>query len=116
MGIQQIQNNANYGLYVWRKSNGKVFTDDSGNVMNIPGAIYDIEKMEKLRQAAVYYGAGDGKVEFIPGVSRVSEMRASEEKGRFEEGLIPSETDIGAWADAESAYKRSMEEGWDYDG
>jgi len=96
----------NYGLFVWQMDhNGKAFGDGRGNVMNIPGNKYDLEKMAKVRKAAEHYGAPAGKVIFMPGVRRVSEMEYSEQIGRMKEGLIASETDIGAWMDAEKGLK-----------
>jgi hypothetical protein len=116
MGIRAVENNASWGIYVWMKNNGKPFTDGDGNVMNIPGRPFEIDKMNAITQAARHYGAPDGNPKFLAGVQRVSEMRASEERGRMAEGYIASETDIGAWADAQRAYERAQLEGWDYDG
>jgi hypothetical protein len=115
MGIGVVTNNAAWGIYVWELDNGKVFGDKDGNVLNIPGRPFDIEPMNKLTQAAKYYGAPEGKAKFIPGTQRVSEMRHSEELGRMIEGLIPSETDIGAWEDEHKAYEEYKRRGWDYE-
>jgi hypothetical protein len=115
MGIQAVKNTAQHGLYVWRQADGGIFNDGNGNVMNIPGRPFDIEKMNRITEAAKYYGAGDGKPEFVPGVNRVSEMRASEEIDRMIEGYIPSETDVGAWADAQRGYENARRRGEDYD-
>lgn len=115
MGISAVKEDANYGLYVWRRADGRVFSDGEGGIMNIPGRPFDIEKMKAITDAAKYYDAGPGKPDFIPGVSRVSEMRASEEVGRMAEGYIPSETDIGAWMDAQNAANEAKRKGYDYD-
>lgn len=115
MGIQAVRNNANYGIYVWMMDNGKPFSDGKGNVLNLPGRPLDIEAMAKVRDAARHYGAPKGEVKFLAGTQRVSEMRASEEMSRFKEGHIPSETDIGAWADAQRAYEEAKAKGYDYD-
>lgn len=115
MGISAVKNSAEYGLYVWRMTSGGFFSDGDGNVMNIPGRAFDIEKMNAITQAAKYYGAPDGKAEFVPGVQRVSQMRHSEEIDRMKEGYIPSETDIGAWADAQKGYDAARRGGYDYD-
>lgn len=115
MGIQAVKNDANWGIYVWKMDTGKVFSDGKGNVMNIPGRPFDIDKMNQITQAAKYYGAPPGEAKFVAGVQRVSEMRHSEETGRMVEGLIASDTDIGAWSDAQNAYESSIRNGWDYD-
>ena len=99
-----------YGLFVWQMDhNGKAFGDGRGNVMNIPGNRYDLEKMSKITQAAKYYGAPAGKAIFMPGVRRVTEMEYSEQVSRMKEGYIPSETDIGAWMDAAKGIKANGE-------
>jgi hypothetical protein len=95
-----------FGLYVWQMDhNGKAFGDGNGNVMNIPGRKYDLEAMAKVKKAAEYYAAPAGKVIFMPGVRRISEMEHSEQLQRMKEGYIASETDIGAWMDAEKGLK-----------
>lgn len=113
--IKSVQSKADYGLYVWMMTNGKPFSDGNGNVLNIPGRKYDIEKMAQVANAARYYGAPDGEAKFVPGVQRVSKMRHSEEIDRMKEGLIPSETDVGAWSDAQRGYDAARRNGWDYD-
>jgi hypothetical protein len=77
--------------------------------MNIPGNMYDLDKMSKVAQAARYYNAPPGKVIFMPGVRRVSEMEHSEQLGRMKEGYIASETDIGAWMDAAKGINKNGE-------
>jgi hypothetical protein len=58
--------------------NGRAFGDGRGNVMNIPGNQFDLDKMSKISKAAKHYGAPAGKVIFMPGVRRVSDMEHSE--------------------------------------
>lgn len=115
MGIRAVKNNSTWGIYVWMQNNNKPFSDGKGNIMNIPGRPFDIEKMNQITQAARHYGAPEGEPKFMPGVQRVSEMRHSEEIGRLSEGLLPSETDIGAWADAQRGYEAARRRGEDYD-
>lgn len=105
-----IQKQQDYGIYVWQMDhNGKAFGDGRGNVMNLPGRAMDIEAMAKVKQAAQHYGAPAGKVIFMPGVRRVSEMEYSEQLGRMKEGHIASETDIGAWIDAKRGFETNGE-------
>jgi len=105
-----INKQQKYGLYVWQQDhNGKAFGDGRGNVMNIPGYQYDLDKMAKVKQAAAYYGAPAGKVIFMPGVKRVTDMEYSEQLGRMKEGYIASETDIGSWMDAAKGIKANGE-------
>lgn len=105
-----LKKQQNYGIYVWQMDhNGKAFGDGSGNVMNIPGNKYDIEKMNKIKQAAAHYNAPAGKAIFMAGVRRVSDLEHSEQVDRMKQGYIASETDIGAWMDAERGIKQHGE-------
>jgi hypothetical protein len=102
-----IEKNYDWGLYVWKKSNGKWFTDGSGSILNIPSMKGDITKMSELKKAALYYGDdGEGKAVFVPGLTRISEEEHSEQKQRMKEGLIPSMNDLGAWKAAQDTYDK----------
>jgi hypothetical protein len=101
-----LQKQREYGIYVWQMDHsGKAFGDGNGNVMNLPGRQFDLEAMAKVKKAAEYHNAPAGKVIFMPGVRRISEMEHSEQLGRMKEGYIASETDIGAWIDAKKGYE-----------
>lgn len=97
-----IDKNYNWGLYVYKKSNGKWFTDGNGSVLNIPAMRGDISQITKLKEAAIYYGDdGSGECIFIPGLTRITEEEYSEQKDRMLSGLIPSMNDLGAWKAAQ---------------
>ncbi len=101
-----IEKNYDWGLYVYKKSNGKWFTDGQGSVLNIPAMRNDISKISELRKAAMYYGdEGDGECIFVPGLNRVSEEQYSEMKDRMAQGLIPNLNDLGAIHDAQQTLK-----------
>lgn len=101
-----IEKNYDWGLYVYKKSNGKWFTDGQGSVLNIPAIRNDIAKISELRKAAMYYGdEGDGECIFVPGLNRVSEEQYSEMKDRMAQGLIPNLNDLGAIHDAQQTLK-----------
>lgn len=92
-----IEKNYNWGLYVYKRSNGKWFTDGHGSVLNIPSEKGDISKIAELKKVAMYYGdSGDGEAIFVPGGTRVSEEEYSEQVDRMKSGLIPSLNDLGA--------------------
>jgi ABC-type xylose transport system substrate-binding protein len=92
-----IEKHYDWGLYVYKKANGKWFTDGNGSVLNIESMKGDIMQISKLKDAAKYYGdEGDGTCVFVPGLTRISEEEYSEQKQRMEEGLIPSLNDLGA--------------------
>lgn len=106
--VRVVENKSDFGIYVWRKSNGKIFGDGAGNIMNVKGTKFDIVAMGKIADAAKAFGVAEGgKAEFWPGCRPVSDMEASEQKDRMRQGYIPSETDYGAWKDAETAYQKN---------
>jgi len=109
-----IEKNYDWGLYVYKKANGKWFTDGNESVLNIPAMRGDISKMSDLRKAAMYYGDdGDGQCVFIPGLNRVSEEQYSEMKDRMKQGLIPNVNDLGAVYDAQQTLKKHGREAYE---
>lgn len=103
--VKVIEPDAEYGLYVWKMETGKIFGDGEGNFMNIPARKYDIQAINRITQAASYYGAGPGKAVFMAGVTRISDEEHSVQVDRMKNGLIASEFDTGAWADAAKGLK-----------
>jgi len=102
-----IEKDYNWGLYVYQKSNGAWFTDGNGSVLNIPSNRGDISKISELKKAALHYGDdGEGKVVFVPGLTRISEEEHSEQLDRMKNGLIPSMNDHGAWVAARQTYDK----------
>ena len=95
--VKVIEKHYEWGLYVYKKSNGKWFTDGTGPVLNIESMRGDILQISKLKEAARHFGdEGDGECVFVPGLTRISEEEYSEQKQRLSEGLIPSMNDLGA--------------------
>jgi hypothetical protein len=102
-----IDKHYDWGLYVYKKSTGKWFTDGEGSVLNIESMRGDLEQIKKLKQAAIHFGdEGDGECVFVPGLTRISEEEHSEQKDRFLSGLIPSMNDLGAWKAAQDTLNR----------
>ena len=85
-----------WGTYVWKKSNGKWFTDGNGNVLNVPANKGDENQIQKLRDAAAHYGEPDGEPIFMAGTARITDEEYSEQMDRLKQGLIPSMNDLGA--------------------
>lgn len=105
--VKVIDKHYDWGLYVYKKANGKWFTDGNGSVLNIESMKGDISQIAKLKEAAIYYGDdGQGTCVFVPGLTRISEEEYSEQKQRLQEGLIPSMNDLGAWHAAQQTYKK----------
>lgn len=111
-----IDKHYDWGLYVYKKSNGKWFTDGEGNVLNIPSMKGDISQISKLKQTAVHYGdPGDGNAVFVPGLTRVSDEEYSEQVDRLKNGLIPSMNDLGAWKAAQDTINTHGRDAYDND-
>ena len=104
---QVIEKKYNWGLYVYKKSDGRWFTDGEGNVLNIESTRGDISQITKLKNTAKYYGDdGEGEAVFVPGLTRVSEEEYSEQVDRMKQGLIPSLNDLGAWKAAQDTLNK----------
>jgi hypothetical protein len=102
-----IEKNYDWGLYVYKKANGKWFTDGEGNVLNIESMRGDISKIANLKTVARHYGdPGDGEAVFVAGLTRISDEEHSEQLDRLKQGLIPSMNDLGAWKAAQDTFDR----------
>jgi len=104
--IKVIDKNYDWCVYVWKKSNGKWFTDGQGNVLNIPAMKGDIAKIAELKQAAAHYGEPDGEAIFFAGLNRISDEEYAEQQERMRQGLIPNLNDLGAVHAAQQTIKR----------
>lgn len=100
-----------WGVYVWKKSNGKWFTDGNGNILNIPANKGDEQQIQKLRDTAAYYGEPDGQPIFFPGTERITDEEHSEQLDRMKQGLIPSMNDLGAVIAAKKTLEAYGDEG-----
>jgi hypothetical protein len=109
--ITMLEKDYPWGIYFWKKANGKPLTDGHGSVLNIPSHRGDALQIEKLKREANNLGHGDGSYEFIPGVSRVSEDEYQEQKERMAQGLIPNLNDLGAVQAAKDTLRLYGDEG-----
>jgi superfamily I DNA/RNA helicase len=100
-----------WGIYVWKRSNGKWFTDGEGNILNIPSMRDDITKLAELRNAAAHYGEPDGQPVFFAGLSRVTDEEYSEQVERMKQGLLPNMNDLGAVHAAQETLRAHGDEG-----
>tara|TARA_B110000503_G_scaffold1165_1_gene1519 strand:+ start:8706 stop:9092 length:387 start_codon:yes stop_codon:yes gene_type:complete len=100
-----------WGTYVWKKSNGKWFTDGNGNVLNIPSNKGDENQISKLKAAAAHHGEADGSPYFMPGTNRITDEEYSEQMDRMKQGLIPSMNDLGAVIAAKQTLSAYGDEG-----
>jgi len=100
-----------WGIYVWKKENGKWFTDGEGNILNIPSHRGDEIQLHKIRQAAAYHGEPNGSPVFFAGMGRVSDEEYSEQVERMKNGLIPNLNDLGAVKAAQDTLRLYGDEG-----
>ena len=68
--VQVLDKQYDWGIYIWKKANGKPFTDGQGNVLNVPSHRGDQIQIQKLVNEAKALGQGDGSYEFYPGMGR----------------------------------------------
>lgn len=94
-----IQKESDHGLYVWYTKDNKVLGSE-GNILNFPARRGDLRGIVEITKAAAHYGYPEGRAVWWPGVRRITEEEHSEQIDRMSQGLIPSETDIGAFIDA----------------
>jgi hypothetical protein len=92
--VTQVEE-VNYGLYLWMMPDGLV-CDEDGNYLNIASMKGDIRKINKLKEAAKYYGLEEGKPVWFSGHRQVTDEEYEEQKNRLEWGLIPDELDVPA--------------------
>mgnify|MGYP003347335301 CR=1 FL=1 len=95
---------SNYGIYVWQLPSGKFFTDGNGNALSIDSMKGDKNRIDLLAKEAAWNGQPDGKAVFFPNVRKISDEEYSEQKDRMTQGLIPSETDLGALIAAKKTF------------
>lgn len=94
--LSVVEKGYDWGIYIWKKANGKPFTDGHGNVLNIPSHRGDQLQIQKLVREAKALGQEDGSYEFYPGMGRISDEEYSEQLDRMKQGLIPNLNDLGA--------------------
>ena len=95
---------SDYGIYVWQLPNGKIFTDGEGNALSIDSMRDDQSRIILLQKEASWLGQPVGRPIFFANVRKVSDEEYSEQKDRMTQGLIPSETDLGAIIDAKRTF------------
>jgi hypothetical protein len=109
--ITIIDKKYDWGIYVWKKANGKWFTDGDGNILNIPSRKGDEVQLKKLKDAATYHGEPEGSPVFFAGLGRVTDEEYSEQIDRMKSGLIPNLNDLGAVHAAKQTLEKWGDEG-----
>lgn len=89
-----------YGVYLWKKADGKYFSNDSGEFLSIPARYGDLRMMKAIGDAARYYGVFEGgRAEFISGARQVSSNEYDDQMERMLDGKTPDPYDVGALRD-----------------
>lgn len=96
---KQIVDEYNYGVYVWQCSDGEILGDGDGNIMNIFAIRGDREAIDKITNAAKYYGFPDGQPVFWQGKRPITDEEYEEQLMREKLGLVPDPLDQGAIRD-----------------
>ena len=96
---------SNYGIYVWQLPSGKFFTDGNGNALSIDSMKGDQTRIDHLQKEAAWNGQPNGKAVFFANVRKISDEEYSEQKDRMSQGLIASETDLGALIAAKKTFE-----------
>ena len=100
-GRRQVEE-APYGTYVFRCTDGSYMGDGEGRLMCIFGFKNDPEKVKKMWDAARHYdkdAAHGGEVEFWSGQRPVTDEQYDEQVARSKMGLTPDPLDYGAIMD-----------------
>ena len=98
--VSEVKPDVEWGVYMWRLPNGKLFSDGDGRYLNIPSRRGDFEKMSILKQAAAHHGQPEGSFHLEHGVQRATDEEYSQQVERLKDGYIQSLNDIGAVIDA----------------
>lgn len=100
---KQVVEEYPWGLYVWQTPDGEILGDDEGNVMNVFCQKGDLKAIQKLAEAARYYGFPEGTPVWRSGQRRVTDEEFEEQKMRERLGLVADPLDIHAIREEEAA-------------
>jgi hypothetical protein len=70
---QIIPKDLPWGVLLWQLPDGKLFTDQYGNHLSVECFKGDLAAVEKMRFAATYYGAPEGRTVFAAGRRKISQ-------------------------------------------
>lgn len=100
MATKIVDEKENYGTWVWKLPNGRLFGDGTGSYLSMPGKRSDLVAMVKMREAAQYYGVAEGgQAVFMPGRRQITESEYAKQSERAAQGLIADEYDFRAVED-----------------
>lgn len=104
-GRSVVNDQAPYGMYVWRMPDGEVLGDGDGNIMNVFCTYGDRRAINALAEAARGYGFAEGQAEWWSGKRRITDEELAEQETREKLGLEPDPLNYGAIMDEMRAKK-----------
>ena len=68
----QAVDEVNYGVYVWKVTDGGILVNEEGDPLRINSCRGDLKKISEIAKAAAYYGYPDGEPVFWSGRRAIS--------------------------------------------
>lgn len=91
----RVEQETEYGLYVWRMEDGRYVGDSQGRLMAIPSKQGDISRISKIRQEAKSLGIEGGEPHYMPDVYPVTDGEYESMRERMDDGLMGDPADPG---------------------
>ena len=89
-----IPKNLPWGVLVWQTKSGHVLSNSNGDVLSVECFKGDLNALTKMREAASYYGHGDGRPAFLPGRRKISQSEYEDQMAEYLAGNeIPGDID-----------------------
>lgn len=89
-----VPKNLPWGVYVWRCEDGRVLSNNNGDVLSMNGFKGDLLAIQKMRDAATALGHGKGKAAFLPGSRQISQSEWEDQMAEYISGNpIPGDID-----------------------
>jgi hypothetical protein len=89
-----IPKNLPWGVLVWQDHEGRIVANKEGDVLSVECFKGDLHALEKMRQAAEYYGIFNGRAAFLPGRRKISQSEYEDQMEAYLDGReIPGDID-----------------------
>lgn len=91
----KVEQETEYGVYVWKMPNGQYAGDGQGHLMMIRSRQGDFSRMLKLTKAAHSMGLEEGSPHYMPDKYPVSDLEHDDQRERMENGIMADPADPG---------------------
>ena len=95
----EVEQETEYGLYVWKLPDGRYVGDGDGHMMAIASRQNDIKKMMRLKSAAKGMGIEEGGLHYLPDKYPVTDSEYDLQVERMDNGLMADPADPGNLTD-----------------